>query len=33
MHEFAIKDCNGYTISFGQPVSPEDHSHEQGTHS
>ncbi len=23
MHEFAIKDCNGYTISFGQPVEPE----------
>jgi len=22
MHEFAIKDCNGYTISFGQPVEP-----------
>lgn len=20
MHEFAIKDCNGYTLSFGQPV-------------
>ena len=33
MHEFAIKDCNGYTISFGQPVAPEDQSHEQGTHS
>ena len=33
MHEFAIKDCNGYTISFGQPVSPDDESHEQGTHS
>ncbi len=24
MHEFAIKDCNGYTISFGQPVDPRD---------
>jgi hypothetical protein len=24
MHEFAIKDCNGYTISFGQPVDQED---------
>jgi hypothetical protein len=23
MHEFAIKDCNGYTISFGQPVEME----------
>ena len=21
MHEFAIKDCNGYTLSFGQPVA------------
>jgi catechol 2,3-dioxygenase-like lactoylglutathione lyase family enzyme len=20
MHEFAIKDCNGYTISFGEPT-------------
>jgi catechol 2,3-dioxygenase-like lactoylglutathione lyase family enzyme len=20
MHEFAIKDCNGYTLSFGQPT-------------
>ena len=20
MYEFAIKDCNGYTLSFGQPV-------------
>jgi hypothetical protein len=19
MHEFAIRDCNGYTLSFGQP--------------
>jgi uncharacterized glyoxalase superfamily protein PhnB len=24
MHEFAIKDCNGYTVSFGQPVEPEE---------
>ena len=24
MHEFAIKDCNGYTLSFGQPVDPKD---------
>jgi uncharacterized glyoxalase superfamily protein PhnB len=24
MHEFAIKDCNGYTLSFGQPVEPKD---------
>ncbi len=23
MHEFAIKDCNGYTLSFGQPVDME----------
>ena len=23
MHEFAIKDCNGYTISFGQPVETD----------
>jgi uncharacterized glyoxalase superfamily protein PhnB len=23
MHEFAIKDCNGYRISFGQPVRPD----------
>jgi catechol 2,3-dioxygenase-like lactoylglutathione lyase family enzyme len=23
MHEFAIQDCNGYTLSFGQPVSDE----------
>ena len=22
MHEFAIRDCNGYLISFGQPVEP-----------
>jgi catechol 2,3-dioxygenase-like lactoylglutathione lyase family enzyme len=21
MHEFAIKDCNGYTLSFGQPTN------------
>jgi hypothetical protein len=20
MHEFAIEDCNGYTLSFGQPT-------------
>jgi catechol 2,3-dioxygenase-like lactoylglutathione lyase family enzyme len=28
MHEFAIKDCNGYTLSFGQPVrtdGPSEH--------
>jgi hypothetical protein len=25
MHEFAIKDCNGYTLSFGQPVDPENY--------
>jgi catechol 2,3-dioxygenase-like lactoylglutathione lyase family enzyme len=28
MHEFAIRDCNGYTLSFGQPVSadaPQEH--------
>jgi uncharacterized glyoxalase superfamily protein PhnB len=24
MHEFAIKDNNGYTLSFGQPVELED---------
>lgn len=29
MHEFAIEDCNGYTLSFGQPTDappthPED---------
>jgi hypothetical protein len=24
MNEFAIKDCNGYTLSFGQPVSPDE---------
>jgi catechol 2,3-dioxygenase-like lactoylglutathione lyase family enzyme len=24
MHEFAIRDCNGYTLSFGQPVSAEE---------
>jgi catechol 2,3-dioxygenase-like lactoylglutathione lyase family enzyme len=24
MHEFAIKDCNGYTLSFGQPVRAEE---------
>jgi hypothetical protein len=23
MHEFAIKDCNGYTLSFGQPVQTD----------
>ena len=23
MHEFAIKDCNGYTLSFGQPTDAE----------
>lgn len=26
MHEFAITDNNGYRISFGQPVVPEDSS-------
>jgi catechol 2,3-dioxygenase-like lactoylglutathione lyase family enzyme len=24
MHEFAILDCNGYTLSFGQPVGGEE---------
>jgi uncharacterized glyoxalase superfamily protein PhnB len=24
MHEFAIKDNNGYTVSFGQPVESQD---------
>ncbi|QEH33804.1 Glyoxalase-like domain protein [Aquisphaera giovannonii] len=24
MHEFAIKDCNGYTISFGEPTDPAE---------
>ena len=23
MHEFAIKDCNGYTLSFGQPTGED----------
>jgi uncharacterized glyoxalase superfamily protein PhnB len=31
MHEFAIKDCNGYTISFGQPVGPELSTQAEGT--
>jgi uncharacterized glyoxalase superfamily protein PhnB len=30
MHEFAIKDCNGYTISFGQPVEPLDQTQGEG---
>ena len=23
LHEFSIKDCNGYTLSFGQPTDAE----------